>query len=104
MFKLTKTQIRQNDTVPFFHELISSDAEARMSYFIKKYKDTGKFISATRTLSDDKLTCTNIAIWKSHEDFLDLITDPQYYEDSILPNKKYDEENNILSTVIGEGE
>lgn len=104
MFKIIKTQKRPNTHVPFFHELTSETATSAMSYFMKNYRDTGKFISASRTLSEDMLTSTTVTIWRSHEDFLDLVTDGKYYDDVMLPSKAYDDENNILSITMAESE
>jgi hypothetical protein len=104
MLKIIKTQRRPNTHVPFFYEVTSETATTALSYFIKKYKETGKFISISRTLSEDALTSTTVTIWRSHEDFLELLTDGKYYDDAILLNKAYDDENNILSITIAESE
>jgi hypothetical protein len=104
MFKIIKTQKRPNTHIPFFHELTSDAVTSIMSYFMKNYKDTGKFISVSRTLSEDALTSTTVTIWRSHEDFLDLVTDGKFYDEAMMPNKAYDDENNILTITIAESE
>lgn len=104
MFRIIKTQQRPHTHVLFFYEVTSETTAADTSYFIKNYKDTGKFISSSRTLSEDMLTSTTVTIWRSHEDFLDLLTDSRYYDNVILPSRAYDDENNILSITIAESE
>lgn len=100
MYKIIKTQIRQNLDTKFYFELSPNSPEYQQ-YIKKNYIDTGKIIWQERKMSEDKLSLTSTSIWRSRLDFLSFTTDPVTYDISVA-TRNHDVEHNIEAIITVE--
>jgi heme-degrading monooxygenase HmoA len=101
MFKIKKLQIRNSAEVQFFHECHQHTEEYK-NYFKMHYVNTKKWIESKHLISNDGLTYISIVIWKSQDDFIDLVNDEFIIKNSLSLNNEYNLKNNI--TTIYESE
>jgi hypothetical protein len=73
MFIVTATYTRPNTSTPWF-----SQGDAFSQHFEANYRETGKCLESTGSISPDGLTIVRQATWASRSDFLEFIEDPQY--------------------------
>lgn len=86
-----KISKRLNESTKFFQ---NSDEFQSMR---DEFSSTGKIVSTSRTVSEDKLTKTVITEFKDEEAFLEYINHPATKTNKQL-RIKYEKENNISST------
>lgn len=101
MFNVIKIQKRVNKTIPFFHDQHVHPNEYR-EYFKERFVKTGKWISSSSRMSDDKLVLTTITSWNSQDDFIEFVSDDYIIENSISKNQKYDDDHQISSVYASE--
>lgn len=75
MFKSIRIITRPNREIPFFNEVYTAANKERQMVYYEKYIKTGKSLKSYVSLSDDKLTATQITEWNSKEDFVEFCTD-----------------------------
>lgn len=101
MYRIKRIQKRPSADIPWSFEKYPSSTDF-LEYFEKTFVKTKKILfRGNPTFSHDQLTCTVIQVWKSRQDFLDLLTDDYIFEER---NKKsnYDIDNDITSEFIVE--
>lgn len=96
MFKIKKTQIRSNASIPFFHETFTVSEEYRQ-HLQATYKN--KLLSSNKHLSEDTLSLIHILEWSSRDDFLEYISDEYCVVNMIEPNQRYNEIAGIQSEL-----
>lgn len=101
MFKIIKKETRQNINIPFYFEINTASIDYR-THMKTNYMDTGKFLNFSQELSSNKLEVTTIAVWASHKDFLDYITDRFCYTSMLIPSNTYNLDNDIESKITVE--
>jgi hypothetical protein len=95
MYKSFRKQVRISTDVPFYFEKYPATPEIKKYVYIATQQ--GKILSSERKFSDDRLEFSSTIVFNCKDSFLELISDPFYYENVIIPNKEYNFENNILN-------
>jgi hypothetical protein len=73
MLIITATFTRPNTSVAWFRQ-----SDDFTNHFEINYRQTGKILEASSTISPDGLTLTRTATWASRADFMSLLEDGQY--------------------------
>ena len=99
-YKTTRTALRIDASVPFYEDQLG--VHEAVDYIQTTYKDTGKFLSKTVTVSDnDKLSTTEV-VWDSVNSWMEFISDTYLIENFFTPLRAYEVVNNIISTYTTE--
>lgn len=73
MFIVTATYTRPNTSTPWFNQ-----GDAFTQHFESNYRETGKCLESTGSISPDGLTIVRQASWASRSEFLEFLEDPLY--------------------------
>lgn len=96
MYQIIREQVRPSIDVDFFS--VSKHAPELSSYWNDNIVKTGKHISSTHSLSEDKLTMTTIMIYASKDAWYDMTSD-QYLNDTLFViQREYNKKHNIIRT------
>ena len=76
IIKITRNSL----DIPFVKRI---ESEEFTKYFQEKYELTGKFLSKSVELSEDKLSLSVISKWRSRDEYLEYLLD-----DIVIDNKK----------------
>lgn len=89
MFLVQRVFTRQDAGVPFY-----KPADAFMAHYKTAYMDSGKILSSTVTLSEDKLKQVITTMWKDEATWNEYLAD-QICKDHFAARNAYNDSNGI---------
>lgn len=101
MFKITRKQKRNDQSIAFFDPKNSMSEEVR-NHIQQNYILTGKLLLSEDELSQDGLTLTTVIFWDSESSAREFGNDPVVSENLFKSGKSFTSDNNIELSITEE--